>query len=110
MARWSLSAIRGRCESWSLLNGSSDPAPARFVMQRHVQCMHRAISLVDRLVDRALLVEPPRVESLPASMKKVKHRPDPITESSGLLGSESEAFHAYTVYTFSITLSSSIVL
>jgi hypothetical protein len=47
-------------------------------MQLHVQVMHRAIRLVNRLINRPFLVKPQRVESPPASMKKVKHRPDSI--------------------------------
>lgn len=74
-------------------------------MQRHVQSMHRAVSFVDRLVDRAFLVKPSHVESLPASMKKVKHRPDPVTKGSGLLGREARTFHAVTVYKYSIRVS-----
>jgi len=103
--RRSLSLIRGRCESWSHLTGSSDPATAGFVMQRHVQGMHRAISLVNRLVDRAFLVKAPRVESPPASMKKVKHRPDSVAESFGLFGRKAREFHADTVYQSSINVS-----
>jgi len=55
-------------------------------MERHVQLVHRTISFVDRPVDHAFLVKPQRVESPPAAMQKMKHRPDSVPEGIGLLG------------------------
>ncbi len=69
-------------------------------MELHVQVVHGAICLVDRLVDRAPVVEPPRVQPPAASVKKVKHGPDSVPEGFGLFGGESRAVHAYTVYRY----------
>ena len=80
------SLVRGRRDAWSLAAGFSDPPTAGFVVRRCVQGMHRAIGFVDRLVDSTFLVKPPRVKPPPASMKKVKHRPDSVPERFGLLG------------------------
>jgi len=55
-------------------------------MELHVQVVHRAKRFVDRLIDRTLLVEPQHVQAPAASVKKVKHWPDSVPESFGLLG------------------------
>jgi len=79
-------------------------------MELHVQVVHRAISFVDRLKDRTLLVEPQHVQAPAASVKKVEHWPDSVPESFGLFGREAWAFHAVTVYQCSMILSSSVAL
>ena len=98
MARWILSLIRGSREPRPVLAGPSNPATARFVMQRYMQGVHRAIGFVDGLVDRAILVKPQQVQPLPAPIKEMQHRPDSVAERFGLLGRKALAFHADTVY------------
>ena len=49
-----MSLIRGRREARLLVARSSRSATAQLIMELHVQVVHRAISFVDRLVDRAL--------------------------------------------------------
>jgi hypothetical protein len=61
--------------------------------------VHRAVSPVDRLVDNVSLVKPQRVNSSTTPIKEVKHRPDSVPESFGLLGREAWASHADSVYT-----------
>ena len=90
--------IRGRRDPCSLVTCSTNSPTARLVMERHVQFVHRAIGFVDSPVDDAFIVEPQRVESLPASMEEVKHRPYPVPECVGLLGGEARAVQANTVY------------
>jgi len=79
-------------------------------MELHVQVVHRAISSVDRLIDRTLLVEPLHVQAPAASVEKVKHWPDSVPESFGLFSRKAWAFDADTVYRFSIRPSSSVRL
>ncbi len=72
-----------------------------------MQLVHCAIRFVDCLVDHALPVKPQRVESPPAAVKKVKHRPNSVPERFGLLDGEARAFHAITVYEYTSRSSSS---
>jgi len=74
-------------------------------MKRHVQRVHCRIRFVDRLVDHAFFVKSQCVEALPASMEKVKHRPYFVPERFSLLGCKARAFHAYTVYTYTLSRS-----
>ena len=104
MGRSRLSPIRGRRELL-LLAGPSNPAAARFIVQRHEQAMDRRVSFVDRLVDRALLIESQYVQPLPALQQEKQHRPDPVAECFGLLGRKAQAFHRDTVYRYIIGLS-----
>jgi hypothetical protein len=69
-------------------------------MKRHVQLVHCTVGFINRLIDQTLVVEPQRVESLPATMQKVQHRAYFVPERFGLLGGEARAFHAATVYTY----------
>jgi hypothetical protein len=62
-------------------------------MQRHVQFVHRTVSLVDYLIDGALVVESPRIESPTTTVEKVQHRPDSVAERFGLLGGKARALH-----------------
>jgi hypothetical protein len=77
-------------------------------MKRHVQLVHRTVSLVDRAVDHALIVEPQRIEPPPASIQEVQHRPDSVPKRFGLLDRQARAFHEYTEYQYTVSLSSGI--
>ncbi len=59
--RWTLSLIRGKREARSLIARSPDSATARFIMKLDVQLVHRAVSFIDHLVDRASRVKPQQV-------------------------------------------------
>jgi hypothetical protein len=98
--RWILNLIRGRRKARPLIARSADSPTARFIMELHVQVVHRAVSSVDHLVDRATCVKSQRVEPAATLVKKVKHRPDSVPERFGLLGCQSRAFHAYAIYTY----------
>ena len=76
--------VPGKRLSKSLLGASPDASAARMVMQRDVKLVHRAVGFVDRLIDRALLIEAARVEPGPASVEKVEHRPDLVPEGGRL--------------------------
>jgi len=54
-------------------------------MKSHVQLVHRAVSRADR----AVLVKPSALQTPTASMEKVQHRPDSVSECFGLLDRDS---------------------
>ena len=77
-------------------------------MKLHVQVVHGAIGFVDRSIDCALVVEPPRVQPPATSVEKVQHRPDSVPEGFGLFDREARAVHANTISTHSRRQTSSV--